>query len=61
MVNYDQCTDRIDIKDGSGPGIDLNRNFNFAFKSNDPNETDECSESYQGAAPFSEKETQAIN
>ena len=25
MVNYDQCTDRIGIKDGSGPGIDLNR------------------------------------
>ena len=25
MVNYDQCTDRIFMNDGSGPGIDLNR------------------------------------
>ena len=74
MRNYEACKGHI--ANGAGPGTDLNRqlllpparkdlifpkrNFDFAFKSNDPGETYECSESYQGPAAFSEKETQAM-
>ena len=74
MKNYKACRSRIDA--GAGPGTDLNRlysaitfikksrfsprNFDFAFKTDDPQETDICSETYQGPAPFSEKETQAM-
>jgi len=41
---------------GEGPGVDLNRNFGYAWKSN----PDECSSNYPGSKPFSEPETRAI-
>jgi len=39
-----------------GPGVDLNRNFGFAWKGSD----DKCSSNYPGSKPFSEPETRAI-
>lgn len=39
-----------------GPGIDLNRNFGYAWKGSD----DKCSSNYPGSEPFSEPETRAI-
>jgi len=40
-------------------GIDLNRNWNYSFSSDDPH-PDPCSESYPGAAPFSQPEIAAL-
>lgn len=42
-------------------GVDLNRNYDIKFDySSSGASTDRCDESYRGATPFSEPETQAI-
>lgn len=47
--------------EGYGPGVDLNRNYNWAFaKDNEGSSGDPCAEDYRGPHPFSEPETRAI-
>ena len=75
MRDYEACKGHIANGAGPGTDLNrqrllahlsenldfsLPRNFDFAFKSDNPGETNKCSESYQGPSPFSEKETQAM-
>jgi carboxypeptidase A2 len=44
---------------GWGPGVDLNRNWGWAWGGN-PSDADPCGSTYRGTAAFSEAETQAV-
>lgn len=49
------------MNDGYGPGVDLNRNYAWAFaKDNEGSSGDPCAEDYRGPHPFSEPETRAV-
>ena len=55
--NQDQCK----VDDGYGPGVDLNRNYEWAFaQDNEGSSGEPCEEDYRGPHPFSEPETRAI-
>ena len=46
---------------GTSKGVDLNRNFSYGWGTNNVGSSpDPCSETYRGANPFSEPETQAV-
>lgn len=53
------CKIRKHVDDG--PGVDLNRNYDFCFgKDHKGSSTNPCAIDYQGPRPFSEPETQAV-
>ncbi|MEL6660635.1 MAG: M14 family zinc carboxypeptidase, partial [Bacteroidota bacterium] len=41
-------------------GVDLNRNYDWQWNNNSGSSGNPCSETYRGASPFSEPETQAV-
>ncbi len=47
------------VRDGRGPGVDLNRNYGYHWGGRGAS-TAECDETYRGRGPFSEPETQAL-
>lgn len=53
-MNKKYCGDKI-----VESGIDLNRNYGFHYGEN-PEDLDQCSETFRGETAFSESETQAI-
>ena len=56
-INASECGP---AKESTGFGIDLNRNFDVEFFTEEIRETDPCSETFQGPAPFSAPETKAL-
>ena len=50
-MNKKYCGDKI-----SDSGVDLNRNYGFHFGEN-PNDLDQCSQTFWGETAFSEPET----
>ena len=56
---WDNDNDGVNGEDWVG-GVDLNRNYGFAWNSSAGASTDPASEVYKGPAPFSEPETRAL-
>jgi len=52
----EECSAREAGDPAEGPGVDLNRNFGYAWAGGD----DKCSSNFPGTEPFSEPETKAI-
>ena len=53
--------DCIDSGKGTGPGVDLNRNYGYAFGLDDEgSSSNPCSADYRGPSAFSEPETRSV-
>jgi carboxypeptidase T len=64
---YPELLWRKNLNFGSGndgcfqPGVDLNRNFDFAWGDLNGASSDPCAETYHGPSPESEPETRAVS